>query len=171
MLIGTEQKILGFDFSVVASSTKDEMKIIRSGFVPLEKLIQKITEPVSRKRISELTNWFVAYQDGEFINLTGLTVCQTGSLFTKKVWREISKIKAGKTLSYQELAQRAGNARAYRAAGTACGRNNLPLFVPCHRVVPGSGGIGNYAFGVKIKQTLLMHERDMHHTQKLASLK
>ena len=50
---------------------------------------------------------------------------------------------------------RAGRAGAARAAGTACARNPVPLVVPCHRVVPGSGGIGAYGGGTERKRLLL----------------
>ena len=167
MLIGTQLKILGFDFSVVASSIKDEIKIIYSGFVPLGKIMREFPEPVTKEPISIISKWLKAYQEGNFESLNRIPLYQSGGMFTEKVWREISKIKAGQTMSYQELAKRAGNSKAVRAAGTACGRNNLPLFVPCHRVVPSAGGVGNFAFGEKIKRTLLKHEHDMLHTQKL----
>ena len=61
----------------------------------------------------------------------------------------------GETVTYGELAARAGNPKASRAVGTACARNPIPIVVPCHRVLPGSGGIGNYAGGPDRKRTLL----------------
>jgi methylated-DNA-[protein]-cysteine S-methyltransferase len=64
-------------------------------------------------------------------------------------------VPRGEVVTYGALAQRAGNPRAFRAAATACARNPIPILVPCHRVVPGSGGIGNYGGGVARKQALL----------------
>jgi methylated-DNA-[protein]-cysteine S-methyltransferase len=64
-------------------------------------------------------------------------------------------VPRGEVLSYGALAQRAGNPRAYRAAATACARNPIPILVPCHRVLPGSGGIGNYGGGPARKRALL----------------
>jgi methylated-DNA-[protein]-cysteine S-methyltransferase len=61
----------------------------------------------------------------------------------------------GEVVTYGALAERAGNPRAFRAAATACARNPVPIVVPCHRVVPAGGGIGNYGGGVKRKQALL----------------
>jgi methylated-DNA-[protein]-cysteine S-methyltransferase len=66
-----------------------------------------------------------------------------------------SEIVAGQVVTYGALAERAGNARAYRAAATACARNPVPIVVPCHRVLPGSGGIGNYGGGAARKRVLL----------------
>ena len=52
----------------------------------------------------------------------------------------------------------AGNERAFRAAGTACGHNPVPLIVPCHRVIQSGGGIGNYGGGPEMKRSLLSLE-------------
>ena len=69
-----------------------------------------------------------------------------------------SEITAGEVVTYGALAQRAGNPRAYRAAATACARNPIPILVPCHRVLPGSGGIGGYGGGPERKLALLQLE-------------
>src|SRR5262249_51519247 len=60
--------------------------------------------------------------------------------FQLKVQRQINRIPFGQTRTYTEMARRAGNERAVRAAGTACGRNPLPVVVPCHRVLRSGGG-------------------------------
>jgi methylated-DNA-[protein]-cysteine S-methyltransferase len=54
-----------------------------------------------------------------------------------------------------EVATRAGNAKAVRAAGSACGSNPIPIVVPCHRVLPSTGKLGSYAGGPERKRTLL----------------
>jgi len=66
-----------------------------------------------------------------------------------------SEIAAGQVVTYGALAERAGNPRAYRAAATACARNPIPILVPCHRVLPSSGGIGRYGGGPERKRALL----------------
>ena len=65
------------------------------------------------------------------------------------------EIARGQVETYGGLASRAGNPRAYRAAATACARNPIPILVPCHRVLPGSGGLGNYGGGPERKRALL----------------
>lgn len=65
------------------------------------------------------------------------------------------EVARGEVVTYGALAGRAGNARAYRAAATACARNPVPILVPCHRVLPASGGIGGYGGGVERKRALL----------------
>jgi methylated-DNA-[protein]-cysteine S-methyltransferase len=62
----------------------------------------------------------------------------------------------GETVTYAELARRAGNPRAVRAAGTACATNPVPLIVPCHRVLPSTGRVGNYGLGGPAIKTHLL---------------
>ena len=75
--------------------------------------------------------------------------------FRSRALHAVARIPYGKTRTYAEIAKAAGNERAFRAAGTACGRNPIPLIVPCHRVVQSSGGIGNYGDGPEMKHALL----------------
>jgi methylated-DNA-[protein]-cysteine S-methyltransferase len=64
----------------------------------------------------------------------------------------------GQVVTYGTLAARSGNAKAARATGSACARNPVPIIVPCHRVVPGSGGVGSYGGGPDRKRQLLALE-------------
>ena len=64
-------------------------------------------------------------------------------------------VRRGEVVTYGALAERSGRPRAFRAAATACARNPVPIVVPCHRVLPGSGGIGNYGGGAARKRVLL----------------
>jgi methylated-DNA-[protein]-cysteine S-methyltransferase len=75
--------------------------------------------------------------------------------FRLKVLRAIARIPYGQTRNYTEMATRAGNERAVRAAGSACGSNPIPLVVPCHRVLRTSGALGGYAGGLPMKEALL----------------
>jgi methylated-DNA-[protein]-cysteine S-methyltransferase len=75
--------------------------------------------------------------------------------FRNRALHAVARIPYGKTRTYAEIAKSAGNERAFRAAGTACGHNPIPLIVPCHRVVQSGGGIGNYGGGPDMKRALL----------------
>jgi len=75
--------------------------------------------------------------------------------FRKRVLRAINRIPYGQTRSYTEMARSAGNERAVRAAGSACGSNPIPLVVPCHRVLRTGGALGGYGGGLPMKQGLL----------------
>jgi methylated-DNA-[protein]-cysteine S-methyltransferase len=83
-----------------------------------------------------------------------------GTAFQCRVWHEISKISPGKTNTYKDIALRIRNAP--RAVGGACGKNRLPLLIPCHRVL-ASNGIGGFMHArggepIQIKKWLLAHE-------------
>jgi methylated-DNA-[protein]-cysteine S-methyltransferase len=78
--------------------------------------------------------------------------------FRRRVLRAIARIPYGQTRSYTQMATTAGNERAVRAAGTACGSNPLPLLVPCHRVLRSGGALGGYGGGLPMKEGLLRLE-------------
>jgi len=78
--------------------------------------------------------------------------------FRQRVLRAINRIPYGQTRSYTEMARKAGNERAVRAAGTACGSNPIPLVVPCHRVLRTGGALGGYGGGLPMKESLLALE-------------
>ena len=88
-----------------------------------------------------------------------LPVEAPGTPFQERVWATLREIRPGATLSYEELAARAGRPGAQRAAGTANGANRLAIVIPCHRVVRKSGETGNYGGGRWRKAWLLDHER------------
>jgi methylated-DNA-[protein]-cysteine S-methyltransferase len=78
--------------------------------------------------------------------------------FRSTVLRHLPEIGYGQTASYAAVAKLAGRPRAFRAVGTACATNPLPVVVPCHRVVLSDGGVGHYLGGVDAKRTLLTLE-------------
>ena len=78
--------------------------------------------------------------------------------FRRRALRAIARIPYGQTRSYTEIATSAGNERAVRAAGTACGTNPIPVVVPCHRVLRRGGGLGGYGGGLPMKEALLALE-------------
>lgn len=81
-----------------------------------------------------------------------------GTAFQEAVWRELSRIPPGESLSYAALAARAGRPQAVRAAGTACGSNQIAILIPCHRARRGDGSPGGYAYGLERKARLLERE-------------
>jgi AraC family transcriptional regulator of adaptative response/methylated-DNA-[protein]-cysteine methyltransferase len=82
-----------------------------------------------------------------------------GTAFQEAVWRELSRIPPGESLSYTALAARAGKPGAARAAGTACGANHIAVLIPCHRARRGDGSPGGYAYGLPVKAALIEAER------------
>jgi O-6-methylguanine DNA methyltransferase len=79
--------------------------------------------------------------------------------FTARVWRQIARIPYGEVRSYGRLAKALRRPQAARAVGQACGRNPLPLVIPCHRVVASDGSLGGFSAGLETKQKLLALEQ------------
>ena len=79
--------------------------------------------------------------------------------FQWKVWRALQQIPAGETRAYAEVARGIGKPKAVRAVASACANNPVCLVVPCHRVVPASGGTGKYRWGAERKARLLAAEK------------
>lgn len=76
----------------------------------------------------------------------------------REVLGTLTRIPRGEVRTYEWVARQVGRPKAVRAVGTICARNVVPLVVPCHRVVPATGGVGNYAFGSAMKRELLQRE-------------
>ena len=89
---------------------------------------------------------------------TDLPMDVQGTAFQEAVWNALRAIPAGETRSYAQIAAAAGNPKAVRAVGTACGANHVAVVVPCHRVQRSDGGVGGYAYGPDRKRALLKRE-------------
>ena len=84
-----------------------------------------------------------------------VTLAPRGTAFQCRVWRALCRVPYGATVSYGELARRAGHAGAARAVGRANACNPLAVLVPCHRVVGGAGALTGYGGGLEAKRLLL----------------
>jgi methylated-DNA-[protein]-cysteine S-methyltransferase len=100
-----------------------------------------------------------AYFEGDIHAIDTIPVVQDGTPFLQAAWSALRAIPAGAPITYSELAARAGNPDAPRAAGSACGRNAVAVIVPCHRVVRTDGSLGGFAWGLEYKRWLLDHEQ------------
>ena len=78
--------------------------------------------------------------------------------FSKKVYTIVAAIPAGETLTYKEVAERAGRPKAYRVVGNILNKNNDPC-IPCHRVIRADGSVGGYNKGRQKKKSLLRQEK------------
>jgi methylated-DNA-[protein]-cysteine S-methyltransferase len=87
-----------------------------------------------------------------------LPLAPRGTEFQRRVWRALTDIPYGRTLSYGELARRIGKPSASRAVGLANGANPLPIIVPCHRVIGADGTLTGFGGGLPIKRKLLALE-------------
>jgi len=109
-----------------------------------------------RKAAQELQEYF-AKERGLFT----IPLSMEGTAFQKMVWKQTAAIPLGSTRSYSELAKRIGAPEARRAVGNALGKNPLPIFVPCHRIVAEGQRLGGFTGGLEIKRWLLKHEEQV----------
>jgi len=100
-----------------------------------------------------------AYFAGELNALNTLAWATNGTAFQHAVWIALCGIPAGQTITYSELARRAGRPLAVRAAGHANGSNPLSIVAPCHRVIGMGGALTGYGGGIERKRWLLAHEK------------
>jgi methylated-DNA-[protein]-cysteine S-methyltransferase len=142
--------------------------IVRIGFEeePEDRLLAEVAGRLgprvvaSDRELGPARDALSAYLEGEGDRLDLPVDLQlVGAPFRRIVLETLHReIGRGEVVTYGALAERSGNPRAARAVGTACARNPVPLVVPCHRVLPGSGGIGNYGGGPERKRALLSLE-------------
>ncbi len=114
----------------------------------------------SDKIPDELKDVVIQLQDYFEGNLTefNIDLNPSGTDFQKRVWRELSNIPFGKTVSYLDIAKQLGDPKCIRAAASANGKNPLWVVVPCHRVIGSDGSLTGYAGGLWRKKWLLDHE-------------
>lgn len=141
-----------------------EHLLLAAGFSNFKELTNQLDDKdreqgiVEVKRLPIITDLLEDYFSGDLKAIDGISVRQPGEKFSQSAWKAMRKVSPGKTISYGELAKRAGSADAVRAAGSACARNLIALVVPCHRIVKTGGALGNYAYGLAVKEWLLRHE-------------
>ncbi len=138
--------------------------VVASGFSDEQDTVSRLTETQRSglRRVDDVggvSQAVHAYLAGDVDALDVVRVAQPGGPFQQQVWAVMREIPAGQTWSYADLATKAGRPSATRAAGTACARNLVAPFVPCHRVVRSDGTLGGYYYGLPVKEWLLAHER------------
>jgi methylated-DNA-[protein]-cysteine S-methyltransferase len=109
------------------------------------------------KLLAPFTRELKEYFAGERTAFT-FAIRQAGTDFQRNVWSTLTKIPYGRTISYADLAVQCGRPHAYRAAGSANGKNRIAIVVPCHRVIAAGGKLGGYGGGLWRKEWLLRHE-------------
>lgn len=119
--------------------------------------VDKYIENIDNEFQTEIKNQLIEYFKGKRTEFT-IDLEIEGTEFQKKVWEEMSKIPFGQTMSYGELAEKAGNPKGARAIGMACNKNKIPIIIPCHRVVGKNGKLTGFAGGLDIKEFLLKIE-------------
>lgn len=116
--------------------------------------------PILREAAKQLEEFFA----GSRKTFTVPVKPATGTEFRRAVWRILTEIPYGETISYSELAGRLGKPTATRAVASAVALNPLLIFIPCHRVIAKDGSIGGYIAGSECKKTILETERTFKKT-------
>ena len=138
--------------------------VVASGFASIDDTVARLTpdKQATVRRVGgsgPVSAAMYDYLAGDSVALEAVEVRQPGGPFQQRVWQVMRQIPAGQTWSYGQLAAKTGRASATRAVGTACARNLVAPFVPCHRVVRSDGSLGGYAYGLDVKRWLLDLER------------
>lgn len=116
----------------------------------------------SGPRCRSLAEQLTQYYAGGLEWLPQAELCETAgnTPLQREIYRVVSAIRPGDTMSYGEVAAAAGRPKAARAVGSAMARNPFPPIIPCHRVVASNGGLGGYAGGLDMKMRMLAMERE-----------
>mgnify|MGYP001550774363 CR=1 FL=1 len=141
--------------------------VVAAGFAPIDEMAARVGDDAVnvRRDLGTLSRAVAAYFAGEVTALDDLPVDQPGGDFFQAAWKAMRDVPAGQTISYAELADRAGRPAAVRAAGSACARNVIAPIVPCHRILRShrtlrtGAALGGYYYGVGTKEWLLAHEQ------------
>jgi methylated-DNA-[protein]-cysteine S-methyltransferase len=135
------------EFSVATDGTS----VCGTHFGRVADAVDEPVDDLGRQAVAELRSYFAGA-------LTGFTVpvrIRRGSDFERAVWREMTRIPYGETLTYGEVASLVGDPGAARAVGVACNRNPVPVIVPCHRIVGAGGKLVGFGGGLDRKVHLL----------------
>ncbi|HOX29815.1 MAG TPA: methylated-DNA--[protein]-cysteine S-methyltransferase [Candidatus Paceibacterota bacterium] len=116
----------------------------------------KIAESNTIKEAARQLNAYLLKELKEF----SVPLAPKGTNFEQRVWKAIELIPYGKTASYQDVAKNIGNAQSARAVGTACAKNPVLIFIPCHRIIAKNGSFGGYKKGSALKTWLLNLEKN-----------
>jgi methylated-DNA-[protein]-cysteine S-methyltransferase len=136
--------------------------LVAAGFTSVADQYARLRNAPRLREVDDLgrfTAAMAAYFEGDVTAMNTLPVSQPGGPFRQAAWKVMREVEPGAVITYSELAERAGNPRAVRAAGSACSQNLVAPIVPCHRIVRTGGNLGGYYYGLDAKSWLLQHER------------
>ncbi len=140
--------------------------VVAAGFCSADDLWSRLpeptrasqTSPVEADELGPLQQPILDYLAGDLNAIDRLPLAQNGTALQQEVWNGLRAIPAGETRTYGELAGATSKPNAVRAVGTACGKNLIAPFVPCHRALRSDGSLGGYHYGLDVKRWLLEHE-------------
>jgi methylated-DNA-[protein]-cysteine S-methyltransferase len=150
--------------TLTLAATEEGLVALGLPNLPTDEILETISAKVSPRilespgRLDEVQRELDLYFEGRLKSFDVPLDWRLSTGFRQRVLREIDRIPFGETRSYTDMAKGAGNPRAVRAAGSACGSNPIPIIVPCHRVLRTGGGLGGYGGGLPLKEELLRLE-------------
>lgn len=112
-------------------------------------------DPTLQQNLVHEIKAYLEKRKGDFLSWIAFP---EGTLFQQAVWKELLKLDFGSFKTYQELAHKIQSSKHARAVGNACGKNPLPFFIPCHRILGAGGSLGGFSCGIAIKKKLLAFE-------------
>lgn len=143
----------------VVADVGDNPAVVAAGFCPVGDLLDRMgldsTDAPEATRLAPFDAHIKAYIGGDAQALDRVATRQPGTPMQQQVWSGLRAIPVGSTATYTELAATTDSPKAVRAAGTACGRNLIAPFVPCHRALRSDGSLGGYYYGLPVKRWLL----------------
>jgi methylated-DNA-[protein]-cysteine S-methyltransferase len=138
--------------------------VLASGFTDDVDSLTTLIHPSLRERTGDDAELGVieaaarAYFDGDVAAIDLVDVVQVSGEFIDAAWQSLRQVAGGAPITYTQLAARSGRPAAVRGAAQACARNAAALFVPCHRIIRGDGGLGGYRYGLDVKRWLIAYE-------------
>jgi methylated-DNA-[protein]-cysteine S-methyltransferase len=131
------------------------IRFLKEDEQPRTSVHNKLTE----KCALQLTEYFAGTR-----KTFDLPIQYTGTDFMIQVWDKIGSIPYGKTITYMDLAKQMGDESLTRAVGSATGKNNIAIVLPCHRLLGSNGKLTGFAWGLTLKQALLDLESKINNT-------
>lgn len=149
--------------TVLAERRDGQLVVVAAGFCSADQLWDRV--PAAHRAplrpvdgLGPIDDAMRDYLAGDLHALEQVPIDQTGTDLQQEVWQALRTVPVGETRTYGELARLTTKPNAVRAVASACGRNLIAPFIPCHRVLRGDGSIGGYHYGIEAKQWLLDHE-------------
>lgn len=151
--VGPFTVVVGRTGAVRAAGFTTDVPVLMSLVHPV------LLEPAEPGDPGEVGDAVRAYLDGDLTAIDAIPVEQhTAGEFMRTAWRVMRDIKPGSPVTYTGFAELAGRPLAVRGAASACARNPVALFTPCHRVLRTDGTLGGYRWGLHVKEWLLKFE-------------
>ena len=146
-LLATDSALCGLNWAHQHTSSKNQRDASR--FDGRSRILEQASEELQ------------LYFEGK-LQVFAVPCAPEGTPFQRQVWSVLETIEWGKTLTYKTVANTLNKPSAARAVGTAIGKNPLPIFIPCHRVIGSDGSLTGFSGGMDIKRELLALENEQY---------